>query len=100
MVPLAPPRFSMTNCCPMFSEIFANTMRPETSVSPPAGQGVMTRTGFMGQVCASEIVTAAIDATTSRIVVVIGVRCLLFIAPLRCLFQLHARGPHDFAPLH
>jgi len=48
MMPLAPGRLSTTTCCPRRSESLAETMRPMTSVLPPAGSPMTMRIGRIG----------------------------------------------------
>src|SRR5215211_6655185 len=42
----------MTNCWPTCSPTFWNATRPTTSVAPPGGNTMTTRTGFEGYCCA------------------------------------------------
>jgi Na+-transporting NADH:ubiquinone oxidoreductase subunit NqrB len=48
IVPPAPPRFSVTNCCPRPSLSFASRIRLTVSAPPPAGYGTITLTGRAG----------------------------------------------------
>src|SRR5258706_16289721 len=48
MRPLAPPRLSITSCCPSNVAIAGVTARASTSGVPPAGTDTMTRTGLSG----------------------------------------------------
>src|SRR5678815_3857127 len=59
MVPPAPPRLSMTNCCPNASLSLANRMRLTVSAPPPAGYGTITLTGRVGHSACAEAVPAA-----------------------------------------
>ena len=47
-MPPAPPTFSITTCWPSSSLIRAPTMRPSTSVGPPAANGMIMVTGRVG----------------------------------------------------
>jgi hypothetical protein len=48
MVPLLPPRLSMTTVCPSRSPSFWPTTRAMTSLPPPGGNGTMSRIGLLG----------------------------------------------------
>src|SRR4051812_27648650 len=48
MVPLAPPRLSMTNCWPRRCDSFSAIGRMMASDGPPAVHGLMTSTGLDG----------------------------------------------------
>src|SRR3954467_11611910 len=48
MVPPAPVRLSTTTCCPSASPRCCATSRPELSMVPPAGYGMMKRIGRWG----------------------------------------------------
>jgi hypothetical protein len=48
MVLPAPPRLSMTICCPSISPIFGANTRAMMSVLPPGANGTIMRTGFAG----------------------------------------------------
>jgi hypothetical protein len=47
-LPLAPGRFSTTNCWPSFTENFCAIRRLTMSVAEPAGNGTTMRTGLSG----------------------------------------------------
>ena len=51
-MPPAPPTFSMMTCWPSTSESFRPTMRPSTSVPPPAAKPTTMVTGRVGQLLA------------------------------------------------
>src|SRR5258708_6413912 len=64
MLPLAPPRFSITKGLPTLAESACARTRPAASTPPPAGKGTIMRTGPFGYVgCAA---AAAATATPSR----------------------------------
>jgi hypothetical protein len=48
MLPPAPPRLSMTTCCPSASPRRVAIARPIVSVPPPGGNGRMKRIGLVG----------------------------------------------------
>src|SRR3981081_2293746 len=52
-MPPAPPTFSITTCWPSTSLMRAPTMRPSTSVGPPAAKGMIMVTGRLGKSCAA-----------------------------------------------
>jgi hypothetical protein len=52
-MPPAPPTFSMITCWPRTSESRRPTMRPSTSVPPPAANGTTMVSGRLGQLCAT-----------------------------------------------
>src|SRR5258705_2985268 len=70
-VPIAPTRFSTTNCWPNTSLMRAQVTRARLSMLPPAAKPTNTRTGFCGQFCAnadgaaSDAANAAPDVSSS-----------------------------------
>jgi hypothetical protein len=48
VVPPAPGKFSMMNCCPSVRDMCSPTMRPVTSAPPPGANGTMIVTGRVG----------------------------------------------------
>src|SRR6266571_329281 len=48
MMPPAPPWLSATTCLPRRSASWKAIMRPTTSLLPPGGNGMMSRTGLLG----------------------------------------------------
>src|SRR5262249_38102473 len=51
-VPPPPPRFSMTSACPSCRPSGSNTIRATMSIVLPALNGMITRIGLAGQLCA------------------------------------------------
>src|SRR5262245_37518921 len=67
MMPFAPPRLSMTSCCPHASVSFGPSRRTWKSAGPPAVNGTITRTGLAGYVCAAAWHTEAERKVAARI---------------------------------
>src|SRR5688572_20076950 len=74
MMPLAPGRLSITNCCPSVSAMRCPTARAGTSMGLPGAKGTTMRTGFIGYlgVCAiavsgkAEVRRQKADPATAR----------------------------------
>src|SRR5690606_28337932 len=67
IVPLAPPRFSITTLCPRRSASRLPNMRPTASVLPPGGKGTTIRIGLFGQSvsCACAVGSAIADTAVA-----------------------------------
>src|SRR5688572_1160741 len=65
MLPFAPPRLSITNCCPRLVPSLSAMVRVVTSTPPPAANGTIHRTGFTGHVC--EYPAAGMNAAATRL---------------------------------
>jgi len=68
IVPPAPPRLSITTCCPSFSPSRWPTTRAMMSVEPPGGKATISRIGFVGYLsCADTAVALAMQAMATTV---------------------------------
>src|SRR5688572_17114688 len=72
IVPVAPPRFSITTDWPHASPSFCPTMRAWMSSGPPGANGTIMRTGLAGEVWAAAGAAAMTAARASTIRDIIG----------------------------
>ena len=85
-----PGRLSTTNCCPRFSVNLAAMVRAVKSVLPPAANGTMMRTDFVGYVWAlAEVMAASSENTVSA--------CFLIIFLPQTLTSHYAASVQDYA---